>query len=137
MNENSIVLDTNILFSALISKTSRIRNLLFNSNLKFYAPNYLIVEIYKYHNKLITNSKLSEEEFYFYFNTIIQKIRFVQIESISTVNRQKAYNLCKNVDLKDVAFVSLAIELNFKIWTGDKKLKAGLIKNGYNHFFEI
>lgn len=134
MKSNSVVVDTNLIFSALIPKSSKIREILFDPNLTFYSPNYLISEIYKHKDKLIKNSKLTESEFYLYFNGITERINFVPIELIGLNSRQKAYNLCRNLDLKDTPFVALAIDLNIPLWTGDKKLKEGLKMKGYNNF---
>lgn len=135
MIPKSVVVDSNLIFSALIPKASKIREVLFESNMTFYAPNFLITEIYKHKDKLIKNSKLDESEFYLYFNGIIEKIQFVPIDFISIKSRQKAYDLCKDVDIKDTPFIALTIELNIPIWTGDKKLKAGLRLKGFDDFF--
>jgi predicted nucleic acid-binding protein len=135
MKSNSVVVDTNLIFSALIPKSSKIRDILFDQNLTFYSPNYLISEVYKHKDKLIKNSKLTESEFYLYFDGITERINFIPTELIGIKSRQKAYNLCKDVDLKDIPFVALAIDLEIPFWTGDKKLKEGLEKKGYNNFF--
>ena len=63
MISDSVVIDTNLLFSALIPKASKIREILFESNLKFYSPNILISEIYKHKDKLIKHSKLKTQTF--------------------------------------------------------------------------
>jgi predicted nucleic acid-binding protein len=135
MISNSVVVDTNLIFSALIPKFSKIREILFESNMTFFSPNFLITEIYKHKDKLIKNSKLDESEFYLYFNGIIERIQFVPIYFISIDSRQKAYDLCKDVDIKDTPFIALSIDLNIPLWTGDKKLTEGLIKKGFNGFF--
>jgi len=135
MTSQSVVVDTNLIFSALIPKASKIRELLFESKITFLAPNFLITEIYKHKEKLIKNSKLDESEFYLYFNGIIEKIQFVPIDFIRIESRQKAYDLCKDIDIKDTPFISLAVELNLAIWTGDKKLKDGLRLKGFDDFF--
>ena len=122
----SVVVDTNLIFSALVPKASIIRELFLESEMVFYAPNFLIAEIYKHKEKLIKNSKLDEPEFYLYLTGIIEKIQFLPIDFISVENRQKAYDLCKDIDVKDTPFIALAIELNLPVWTGDKKLKDGL-----------
>ena len=62
-----------------------------------------------------------------YFNGIIERLKFVPTDFISIDSRQKAYDLCKNIDIKDTPFIALAIDLGLQIWTGDKKLKDGLI----------
>ncbi len=48
MISNSVVVDTNLIFSALIPKASKIRDILFESNMTFFSPNFLIMEIYKH-----------------------------------------------------------------------------------------
>lgn len=135
MISNSAIIDTNLIFSALIPKASKIRELLFEETIAFFAPNFLITEIYKHKEKLIKNSKLSESEFYLYFTQIIEKIQFVPIEIISLESRQIAYDFCKDIDIKDTPFIALAIELNLPVWTGDKRLKDGLKLKGFNSFF--
>lgn len=135
MIPRSIVVDTNLIFSALIPKASKIREILFEKNTSFFAPNFLITEIYKHKEKLITNSKLSESEFHLYLNGIIEKIQFVPIDFISLESRQEAYDLCKDIDIKDTPFIALTIELGLPIWTGDKRLKDGLKLKGFYNFF--
>jgi predicted nucleic acid-binding protein len=132
---NSVVIDTNLVFSALIPKASQIRDILFESNMSFYSPNILISEIYKHKNKLHKNSKLTESEFYLYFNGIIEQIKFIPTDFIGLKSRQKAYDLCHDVDIKDTPFVALSIEFGIPLWTGDKKLKDGLNKKGFRDFY--
>jgi predicted nucleic acid-binding protein len=136
MIQNSVVVDTNLIFSALVSNSSKIREILFESNLTFYAPDYLITEIFKHKDKLIKYSKLSENEFFLYFNAIFEQIRFVPTDFIGSESRQIAYDLCKDVDINDIPFIALSVELKIPLWTGDKKLKEGLKLKGFNGFFE-
>jgi predicted nucleic acid-binding protein len=42
-----------------------------------------------------------------------------------------------DIDEKDSVFVALTLELDGLLWTSDKKLKNGLIKKGFNSFFEM
>ena len=135
MISKNVVVDTNLIFSALIPKASKIRDLLFESNRTFFAPNFLIAEIYKHKEKLIKSSKLDESEFYLYFNSIIQKIQFVPMDFISIESKQKAYDLCKDIDVKDTPFIALTLDLKLPFWTGDKKLKDGLRRKGFDNFF--
>ena len=50
---------------------------------------------------------------------------------ISIESRQKAYDLCKNIDLKDIIYVALSIELHCPLITRDKLLYFGLIQQKY------
>ena len=136
MISDSVVIDTNLVFSAMIPRASEIREILFESNIKFYSPNILITEIYKHKDKLIKHSKLNESEFYLYFNGIIELIKFSPTDFIGLESRQKAYDLCHDVDIKDTPFLALSIELAIPLWTGDKKLKEGLRKKGFQNFYE-
>lgn len=136
MIANSVVIDTNLVFSSLIPKASKIRDILFESNITFYSPNILIVEIFKHKIKLLKCSKLTESEFDIYFNGIIERINFIPTDFIGTASRQKAYDLCIDVDIKDTPFVALAIELSIPLWTGDKKLKDGLKRKGFDNFYD-
>jgi predicted nucleic acid-binding protein len=135
MIPNSVVVDTNLIFSALIPKASKIREILFESNMTFYSPNFLITEIYTHKDRLLKSSKLTDSEFYLYFNGIIERIKFIPTDFIGNDSRQKAYDLCKDIDVKDTPFVALAIDLGLPIWTGDKKLKDGLRLKGYQDFY--
>jgi predicted nucleic acid-binding protein len=98
MNKKALVVDTNIIFSALIPDQSRIRDLFFESDILFYAPNYLIFEIYAHKEKLLKNSKLNEQEFYIILNNLLECIQFVPIALIDQTSRKKAYMLCKDID---------------------------------------
>ncbi|MCF6158702.1 MAG: four helix bundle protein [wastewater metagenome] len=52
-----IIVDTNIMFSALLGKSKKIREKLFSSeDIKPYSCKYLIVELFKNKDKLIKNS---------------------------------------------------------------------------------
>ena len=135
MITNAVVIDTNLVFSALIPKASQIREILFESNMDFYSPNILISEIYKHKDKLLKCSKLTESEFYLYFNGIIELITFIPTDIISVESRQMAYNLCFDVDIKDTPFVALSIYLAIPLWTGDKKLRDGLKNKGFHDFY--
>ncbi len=135
MNGIRIIVDTNLIFAALIPKASRIREVLFDNKYTFFCPNFVISEIFLHKEKLIRYSKLNDQEFYLYLNGIIECINFIPNGFISKDSRQMAYDLCKDVDLKDLPFVAMSIEMKCPFWTGDKKLKEALRIKKWNHFF--
>ena len=57
--------------------------------------------------------------------------------AISSMNWQKAYDICKDVDEKDTPFVALSLELNAPLWTNDKKLGNGIKKKGFDRFITV
>lgn len=70
-----------------------------------------------------------------FFNGLIERITFVPLEFIGVESRQKAYLLCHDVDINDIPFISLALELDVPLWTGDIKLMKGLQIKGYSNFY--
>lgn len=56
-----LVVDTNILFKALI-KSSKVRALLLNPNHQFYVPEYALEEVEKHRPLLKEKTELSEAE---------------------------------------------------------------------------
>ena len=132
-----IVVDTNILFSALLSHHSSFHEVLQNKQHKLVAPNFIFVELFKYKEKILKHSKVEEGELLELLDTLISRVRFISIDFISPENLRKGLELCSQVDLKDSVFVALAIELNALLWTGDKKLKMGLTTKGFDQFFNM
>ena len=106
-----IVIDSNILFSALRGTNSRTRSKMLNSDDKYYTPNFLIVEIFKHKERILKKSKATEEETYVFLSQILNRINFINEENISTANFISAYRLCKDVDEKDTPFIALSLEL--------------------------
>lgn len=131
-----IVIDTTMIFSLLLGKNAKMRDTFFDPENRFYAPNYVIGEIFEKKEKILKYSALSEAELYELLYRIFEKIRFVAETLVSHENRQKAYELCRDIDEDDTPIIALALQLNAVTWTGDKKLKAGLKSKGFNPFFE-
>jgi predicted nucleic acid-binding protein len=136
MNKKIVVVDTNIVFKALRLKNSYIREIFNQEQYHFYAPKFLLVEIFKHKEKILKNNTQLEDEFYEYLNLLLQRITFVNEDIISIGNYLEAYRLCKDIDEKDVPFVALTIQLECDLWTFDQPIKTGLINKGFEHFFE-
>lgn len=132
-----VVVDSNVIFSALLTKNSKLRDTLLKKNHRFYSPNYFFNEIFKYKEKILRCSKLDEVELYEYLRKILENIQFIRGEVISKENRLMAFDLCKDIDEKDTPFIALAIEIDAYVWTGDKKLKKGLEEKGFSKFADI
>lgn len=133
--KKNVVIDTNLIFSSLLAPMSAIREILLDESVTFYAPNFIIVEIFKHQRKMLKFTKLSEVEFFSFFNSIVENVKFVPLSFISIESRQKAYNLCQGIDLKDIPFVALSLELDAPLFTGDTKLKNGLLAKGFDKFY--
>lgn len=135
MNRTAVIVDTNIVFSTLRLQYSSIRDILTDQRYHFYAPKFLIVEVFKHKEKLLKNNLQVEDNLYEYLNSLLQRITFVNKDTVSIGSYIEAYRLCKDVDEKDVPFVALAIELGCSLWTRDRPIIDGLISRGFNAFF--
>ena len=69
-------------------------------------------------------------------HAILERIEFYRTDLISQKNKQKGYDLCKDIDVKDTLYVALVLEIGGRLWSDDKKLKRHLVKNGFTKFFE-
>lgn len=58
-----VVVDTNILFSALVSRRSRIREiLLMKPGMSFCCPRFFFSELFKHKKRIVAATDLSEDE---------------------------------------------------------------------------
>ena len=123
-----IVVDTNIVFSAIINGRGVIGDILFNSptHYTFFSSEFMIDEISRYEDKLIKSSKLPLNKFKEAKASVLSQIELISEEIISLKNWEKAYSLTFEIDKNDTPFVALALELEAILWTGDKKLINGL-----------
>ncbi len=137
MSKISVVVDMNKIFSALIKPTSRIALNFIDERFQFYAPNFIIVELFKYRNRLLELSPLSENEFLIFLKQIIENITFIKPTEINLSNHVRAFEYCKDIDEKDQPYVALAFELNSRIWSGDKELREGLLAKGMDIFIDL
>ena len=123
-----IVVDTNIIFSALLNSDGVIGDLIFNSkrHFQFYSCSYMRFEIQKHWEKLKKISKLSDEQLEISYALILSKIKFINEEIIPVDIWIFSEKITKDIDIDDTDFVALTRFLKATLWTGDKALYAGL-----------
>ena len=132
-----VVVDTNILFAALVSRHSRIREtLLMEPDISFCCPRFVFSELFKHKERILAATELSEDELLDALNSLFAHIRFVDESAIRIGDWLEARRLCSGIDEKDTPFIALAIHLNARLWTEDGELKNGLRAKGFNLFFE-
>lgn len=119
-----IIVDTNIVFSAILNTNSRIAQILIYENPKFqfYSCDYLLTEIIKHREKLLKLTNLSGEELLELEKFITNNITFINEHLLPEKLIEETQILLQNIDPFDVPFVALANHLDAKLWTGDKKL---------------
>jgi putative PIN family toxin of toxin-antitoxin system len=71
-----IVVDTNIIFSLLLSGKGNLHNIIFDDELELTAPNFIIIELFKHKEKIRKYSKLTEDEILELMTAITDRISF-------------------------------------------------------------
>lgn len=129
-----IIVDTNIVFSAMLNTKSIIGDLILNSNrvFQFWSCHYLLAEIDQHWGKLERISKLTYSELLESQRLIYKNINFIDEGQIPKSFRLKAYDLVKDIDVNDVVFVALNEFQKSIFWTGDKALINGLRQKRYD-----
>ena len=130
-----VVVDANIVFSGILNSTGNIGKLLISSKhiFNFIAPDFLKKEIRSNYRKLLDISKLSFDELFEEEYRICKLISFISEEQIFPENWEFAYHLVNDIDPKDIVYVAFAKQFEYKLWTGDKRLKNGLFAKGFTN----
>ncbi len=130
----NFVTDTNIIFSAILNPKSSIGQIILNGSkyFTFLSVDLLRNEIDKHEDKILKVSGLSRIDYLIIYRLIISKIKFVNQLLITPENYHKADLLTRDIDPNDLLFVGLSIQLDCKLWTGDKKLFEGLTNKNFN-----
>jgi len=130
-----IVVDANIVFSAILNADGKIGDLLINSVGVFWfiAPDFLRVEIRSHYDKLMKISKLPLNNILEAEHQICQHITFISEEQISAGSWKAAAGLVSGIDEKDAVYVAYAKQFKCKLWTGDKRLLKGLANKNFHN----
>jgi predicted nucleic acid-binding protein len=137
VNENRIVLDTNIFFSFLLHRVTARRRLFQTDPLNcFYCPRFFLVELFKHKERIAQISELDPEELLECFYELLARIHFVEEGAIPIGTWMEARRLCQDIDLKGTPFVALTLYLQGRLWTADAELKSGLRAKNFQYFFE-
>ncbi|MBI2110045.1 putative toxin-antitoxin system toxin component, PIN family [Candidatus Woesearchaeota archaeon] len=117
-----VVLDTNILFSALI-RDSKTRKLILEYEGIFLFPEYIFEEAKKHKDEIFRKSRMSADEFNELLALILRKVNIVPSEVLEP-HRQEAYLIVKDIDINDALFVACALAYKGSIiWSNDADLK--------------
>ena len=123
------VVDANVLMSILISGKASYRPIL--TFHRFILPDFALVEVAKYQEVLSRKTKMQEDEFVQWTYYVFSQMTFLPQYVLRTESLEKAGKLLKNVDLKDTAYVALAMQLDLPLLTRDNPLYKGLQKKKF------
>jgi predicted nucleic acid-binding protein len=132
-----VVVDSNIVFSAILNTKGTIGQLIINGSqyFDFYSIGLLKEEIIAHTDKILNFTRFTQEQFEDIFHLIISRIRFVDDILLNDRDIKKAIDLVSGIDDNDAMFVALNIHLSSNLWTGDKQLINGLKTKGYTRNF--
>ncbi|MFP5042547.1 PIN domain-containing protein [Parasediminibacterium sp. JCM 36343] len=133
-----IVVDTNILFSILIKPAGTISglfNALYISN-SFFIAERTLAELQNHHQKLIKLSRLTETEILSLKQDLINRTQIIEAKNLRPPIINIAYDLVKDIDVDDAAFVATTIYLDAILWSGDKSLIKGLKTKGFHNIYD-
>jgi predicted nucleic acid-binding protein len=129
-----VVVDSNIVFSAILNTKGKIGQLIINGSKYFdyYSIGLLKDEIIEHKEKILNISGFSIYQFEEIYRLIINRIKFVDDILLTEKDIQKSIDLVEDIDIDDAMFIALNNHLSANLWTGDKKLINGLLNKGYS-----
>lgn len=131
---NTFILDSNIIWSTAYNAKSEIGQfvlLVSPKEVRFYAPEFLKVEIERHFPKIVSLSGQTEEEVRIVLGLAYKKIEFISDDQIPYEFYRRSIPLVRDVDMDDLVFVALAEYMKELLWTGDRRLITGLKSKGY------
>ena len=114
-----LVVDANVLFSALIAR-GKTRELLYSEKLNLIAPEFLLTEVEKHQEEICEKSGLSKEEFEFVLILFRKRIDIVPKEDFEEY-LIRANQHCPDPD--DTEYFALAMSEDAILWSDEKRFK--------------
>jgi predicted nucleic acid-binding protein len=115
-----LVIDSNIIFSAIISPRGTTSELIFTKDLTLFSALTLKKELFEHKNELLKKSGLNETDFELLNIILFSKITFLDEEELDSFIL-KAKTICPDPD--DVAFFAVALKKGIPLWSNDSLLK--------------
>ncbi len=118
-----LVVDTNRIIAALI-KDGLSRKIIISGKFPLYTVEFGEKEVRKYKPLIKKKTGINEQQFNFFMKHLMPKIAVLSEKDISKKSIKKALKIMGKIDLDDVPFIALSIELGNKtIWSDDKHFK--------------
>ena len=115
-----LIIDANVVISALVTGKGKTAELLFSNSLVFFAPEFLFEEVKKYEREICFKSGLSSKEFAVALALIFPRITLIPLSEFKQCISE-AKLICP--DANDVLYFALALYNNCSIWSNDKRLQ--------------
>ncbi len=118
----NIIIDSNVLFSALI-KNSTTRKLILDYVGFFLFPSFIFEELERHKKELLVKSGMKESDFDRLLQLLLLKVVIVPSEVLLS-HREEALRLVESIDVNDAVFIACALAFpDSLIWSDDAGLK--------------
>ena len=108
----TVIADSNIFYSALITPNGYIATILKDKNLQFLAPDYIIEEVKEHLDdicKRIKNVK-TKKQLLAELMCILENVKIIALSTLSKKNIQKAITIVEDIDEDDYPFIALYLQ---------------------------
>jgi len=118
-----LIADSNRIIASLI-KDGYSRKILLSRKFSFFTVKFGLNEVVKYKSLIKKKAQIDENEFNSLMDKLMSKITVLSEEDISKDSINKAIEIMKEIDVDNVVFIALSIEMqNIPVWSDDKHFK--------------
>ena len=117
----AFVIDTNIIFSALL-KNSAARKIILSDTFDLFVPEFLFTEIIKYEEVILKKAGMEKENLELLLLLLQSHISVIPFKMFFDF-LEAAEKEMEKIDMKDAPFIALALKLKIPIWSNDLHFK--------------
>lgn len=117
----AFVIDTNIIFSALL-KNSAARKIILSDTFDLFVPEFLFTEILKYEEAILKKSGMAKENLELLLLLLQSHVSVIPFK-IFIDFLEEAEEEMEKIDMNDAPFIALALKLKIPIWSNDLHFK--------------
>jgi predicted nucleic acid-binding protein len=135
------IVDANVIFSALIS--GREEYLRMFTEFEMLIPDFALTEMQVHQTRILADARIEMDTFRSFTLQVFRHVTVIPNMLISNRSYLAAWQLCRDIDEKDTAYLAAAIEFDVELVSKDAKLVDGLQQKGFTkiislkRFFEI
>lgn len=114
-----LIVNTNRIIAALI-RDGLSRKIIYCKKFELYSIEFGVKEVEKFKSFIMKKAHLNENDFNFLMNALLSKMTVFNENEINKKHIEKAVKTMKSIDINDIPFIALALQLNKPIWSDDK-----------------
>ena len=129
-----LVADTNIVFSAIITRGKIREIILLRGGVRLHIPEEMREELYRHVPKMQKYLSLDEEQLHGLIDEFLREVTEPHSKEEYKHKLQEARRLISKVDPTDAPFIALAMYLKIPLWTGDRRLFEHAVETRFKHY---